>query len=268
MPSSAPPSRSVPVSMPLPTHTAEATVSAPTFSPLYLQIRQALLDSLQSGEWKPLQAIPSEMELARRYQVSQGTVRKAIDELVADNLLVRRQGKGTFVASHNERHVEYRFLRLQPDTGSVQAEGPAQRHIVCCRRTQPTAALRHTLQLGDTGKVLHVRRVLSLAGTPTILEDMWLPLHLFAGLKATDMANYPGSTYALFEEKYAVRMIRASEQVRAVLASATQAQALGITQPAALLQVDRVTYTYNDQPVEVRHAFYRTDTHHYQNTLS
>ena len=96
-----------------------AAAPAPTFSPLYQQIRQSMLDSMQAGEWKPLEIIPSEMELARRYNVSQGTVRKAIDELAAENLLVRRQGKGTFVASHGEQQLRFRFLRLRPDEGGM-----------------------------------------------------------------------------------------------------------------------------------------------------
>ena len=75
----------------------------PSFSPLYQQIKDLILQSLQTGEWKPGEAIPSEMDLAARYRVSQGTVRKAIDELSADNLLIRRQGKGTFVATHAEQ---------------------------------------------------------------------------------------------------------------------------------------------------------------------
>jgi GntR family transcriptional regulator len=85
-----------------PPPTAPAT---PAFSPLYQQIKGLILQSLEAGEWKPGEAIPSEMDLAARYRVSQGTVRKAIDELAADNLLVRRQGKGTFVATHAEQHV-------------------------------------------------------------------------------------------------------------------------------------------------------------------
>jgi len=71
----------------------------PAFSPLYQQIKALILQSLQQGEWKPGEAIPSEMDLAARFRVSQGTVRKAIDELAAENLVVRRQGKGTFVAT-------------------------------------------------------------------------------------------------------------------------------------------------------------------------
>src|SRR3978361_1414726 len=105
--------------------------SSPTFSPLYQQIKALLTQSLQSGEWKPGELIPSEGELAGRFKVSQGTVRKAIDELAAENLVMRRQGKGTFVSTHAERHVRYRFLRLVPDSGN---EGPAQRDILDCRR--------------------------------------------------------------------------------------------------------------------------------------
>ena len=91
--------------------------SLATFSPLYQQIKAMLLASLQAGEWQPGEAIPSEFELAARYEVSQGTVRKAIDELTTQNLLIRKQGKGTFVATHHEEHHQFRFLRLAPDSG-------------------------------------------------------------------------------------------------------------------------------------------------------
>ena len=246
---------------------AASQVAVPAFSPLYQQIRQAMLASLQAGEWKPLQAIPSEMELAKRYQVSQGTVRKAIDELAAENLLVRRQGKGTFVASHDEQQVEYRFLRLHPDTGTLASEGRAQRHIVEFRRVRAPAELARQLQLNSGDTVLHIRRVLAFAGTPTVLEDIWLPVGLFRGLTAEAMTDYQGATYAMFEKDYGVRMVRAEEKLRAVLADAAQAAALGTIQGAALLQVERISYTYNDQPVEVRKALNRTDRHHYKNTL-
>ena len=82
--------------------------SAPAFSPLYQQIKALILLSLQSGEWKPGEAIPSEIDLATRFRVSQGTVRKAIDELASDNLLVRRQGKGTFVGTHAAQQAQFR----------------------------------------------------------------------------------------------------------------------------------------------------------------
>ena len=90
-----------------------AVPAIPSFAPLYLQIKALLSKSLEAGEWKPGEAIPSEIELARRYNVSQGTVRKAIDALATDNLVVRRQGKGTFVATHTEERTSlFRFLRI------------------------------------------------------------------------------------------------------------------------------------------------------------
>ena len=118
---------------------ATADHLAPAFSPLYQQIKTLILRSLQAGEWKPGEPIPSEVELAARFRVSQGTMRKAIDELAAENLVVRRQGKGTFVATHAEQHVQYRFLKLVPDDGDFTAEGPAVRTIVDCRRQRATA---------------------------------------------------------------------------------------------------------------------------------
>ena len=247
---------------------ASASSPAPAFSPLYQQIKQAMLHSLQIGEWKPQEAIPSEVELAKRYSVSQGTVRKAIDELASENLVVRRQGKGTFVASHNERHVEYRFLRLHPDEGTVASEGRTQRTILECRRVRATADIARQLQLQSGESVMQIRRLLSLGGTPSILEDIWLPASLFKGLTSDMLTHHQGPTYALFEDQFGVRMIRADEQLKAVLPDTRQAELLQVPSSTPLLQVMRVSLTYNDQPVEVRRALYRTDTHHYKNTLS
>src|SRR6201981_3224778 len=119
--------------------------AAPAFRPLYEQVKILLTQSLVSGEWKPGEAIPSEMELAARFRVSQGTVRKAIDELAAENLVVRRQGKGTFVATHSEQHVQYRFLKLMPDTGDRDSEGPAQRTVLDCKRVRASAEVARAL---------------------------------------------------------------------------------------------------------------------------
>ena len=94
------------------------TLPAPSFQPLYLQIKALLERSLEAAEWRPAEAMPSEHELARRFGVSQGTVRKAIQALAADNLVVRRQGKGTFVATHTEEKASsFRFLRIRRNDG-------------------------------------------------------------------------------------------------------------------------------------------------------
>ncbi|MEJ5991065.1 GntR family transcriptional regulator [Ramlibacter sp. PS3R-8] len=247
--------------------TAEAALPAtPAFSPLYQQIKGLILQSLETGEWKPGEAIPSEMDLAARFRVSQGTVRKAIDELAAENLVVRRQGKGTFVATHSEQQVRYRFLKLVPDSG--EREGPAQRSILECRRQRASAEVARSLALRTGDAVVQVRRVLSFAGVPTILEDLWLPGTTFKGLTADQLAAHQGPTYALFELEFGVRMVRAEEKIRAVAADAQQAVLLACEPAAPLLSVERLSFTYNDVPMELRRGLYRTDTHHYRNDLS
>ena len=240
----------------------------PAFSPLYQQIKGLILNSLRLSEWKPGEAIPSEMELATRFRVSQGTVRKAIDELAAENLLVRRQGKGTFVATHAAQHVQFRFLKLVPDSGTPGSEGPALRDIVECRRTRASADVARALTLRTGDAVLQARRVLSFAGTPTILEDIWLPAAPFKGLTAERLANYHGPMYALFETEFNVRMVRAEEKIRAEPATDGRELLLKVERGTPLLSVERIAYTYKDVPMELRRGYYRTDTHHYHNTLS
>lgn len=242
--------------------------STPAFSPLYQQIKGLILQSLQSGEWRPGESIPSEMDLAVRYRVSQGTVRKAVDELAAENLLVRRQGKGTFVATHSEQHVQYRFLKLMPDSGDLQSEGPAQRDIIDCKRLRASAEIARALALRTGDSVLQARRVLSFAGRPTILEDLWLPGTPFKGLTAERLSQYHGPMYALFETEFGVRMVRAEEKIRAVLPDAAQAALLQIPKNTPLLSVERIAYTYNDAPMELRRGLYLTDTHYYRNELN
>ncbi len=242
--------------------------STPAFSPLYRQIKGFILNSLRAGEWKPGDAIPSEMELAARFRVSQGTVRKAIDELAAENLLLRRQGKGTFVATHAEQQVQFRFLKLVPDSGTRGSEGPAQRDIIECRRSRASADVARALALRSGDTVLQVRRVLSFAGTPVILEDIWLPATPFKGLTAERLANYQGPMYALFETEFNVRMVRAEEKIKAIPASAEQQSLLQVEPNTPLLSVERVAYTYRDEPMELRRGYYRTDTHHYNNAMN
>jgi GntR family transcriptional regulator len=248
--------------------TAAPASLTPAFSPLYQQIKVLILKSLQAGEWKPGELIPSEMDLAARFRVSQGTVRKAIDELAAENLVIRRQGKGTFVATHAEQHVQYRFLRLMPDSGDMNSEGPAERQIIDCKRLRATADIARPLALRTGEAVLQLRRVLAFQGTPTIVEDVWLPGIPFKGLTADRLATYRGPMYALFETEFGVRMVRAEEKIRAIAADASSAKLLSVQEGEPLLSVERIAYTYNDVPMELRRGLYRTDTHHYKNALS
>ena len=246
-----------------------AAGSAPAFSPLYQQIKELLTRSLQTGEWKPGEAIPSEMELAARFRVSQGTVRKAVDELATDNLLIRRQGKGTFVATHAEERTQYRFLRLMPDDGDAAG---LQRRLLECRRLRAPADVARALGLKSGDAVVWVRRMLLSATSgppqPVVLDDIYLAGTLFKGLTAERMSSYQGPMYRLFEAEFGVHMVRAEEKIRAVAADAAQAALLQVAPGAPLLSVDRLSFTYGDQPVELRRGLYRTENHHYRNELS
>ena len=242
--------------------------NTPAFSPLYQQIKGLILGSLRSGEWKPGEAIPSEIELAARFRVSQGTVRKAIDELAAEYLLLRRQGKGTFVATHAEQQVQFRFLKLVPNSGARGSEGHAQRDIMDCRRARASNDVAKALALRTGDTVLQARRVLSFGGIPVILEDIWLPANPFKGLTAERLASYKGPMYALFETEFNVRMVRAEEKIRAIAATESHAALLKVTLGTPLLSVERIAYTYQSEPMELRRGYYRTDTHHYQNDMS
>ena len=243
-------------------------LTSPSFSPLYQQIKTLILRSLQNGEWRPGEAIPSEIDLAARFKVSQGTVRKAVDELAAENLLVRRQGKGTFVATHAEEQVQYRFLRLASDSAAVAAPGSTHREFLDCRRLPAPADVAAALHLRPEDSVVEVRRVLHFTGQPVVLDDIWLPAHLFKGLTAERLSEYRGPMYGLFESEFGVRMIRAEEKLRAVSADEGVATLLKVTVGAPLLSVERLAFTYGDQPVELRRGLYRTDRHYYRNELS
>ena len=245
---------------------ADKAAERPTvFAPLYRQIRQLIVSALDQGEWKPGELIPSEMDLAVRFQVSQGTVRKAIDELAAENLLVRRQGKGTFVATHHEARAQYRFLRLQPDSGP---EVPAQSRFLECRRIRASAEIAAQLELKTGDPVVFVRRLLSFESVPTVLDDIWLPGAAFRGLTAERLSQYHGPLYGLFETEFGTQMIHATEKLKAVLADDTIAAQLNVGSGVPVLGVERVAYTYGERPVELRRAIYVTTNHHYHNELS
>ncbi|NYT86544.1 GntR family transcriptional regulator [Pollutimonas harenae] len=244
---------------------AERAASSAAFSPLYQQIKGLLLQSLDRGDWKPGEAIPSELELAARFQVSQGTVRKAIDELAAENLLLRRQGKGTFVATHHEAKVRFRFLRLTSDDGKQAVSGS---QILGCQRVKAPADIAALLELRSPDMAVNIRRLLSFDQVPTILDDIWLPAAVFRGLTAETLASYKGPLYAWFESEFGVSMVRADEKIRAVNAGAEAAQLLQVEPGNALLQVERVSYTYGDRPMEVRRGLYVTERFHYRNSLN
>jgi GntR family transcriptional regulator len=255
-----------PAAAPAPaSNAAAAPGGSPTFSPLYQQIKALITQSLQSGEWKPGEMIPSEVELAGRFKVSQGTVRKAIDELAAENLVMRRQGKGTFVSTHHEARAHFRFLRLMPDEGVPHYP---ENKFIEVKRVRAPADVARLLDLRSGDAVIFIKRVQSFDGVPTIVEELWLPGQIFKGLTAERLVEYKGPMYGLFESEFGTRMIRAAEQIRAVCAGEGPAALLQIEPGTPLLSSERVSFTYGDKAVELRRGLYLTAHHHYKNDLN
>ena len=244
---------------------AAGSAGSATFSPLYQQIKGLITHGLESGQWKPGDMIPSEIELAARFKVSQGTVRKAVDELAAEHLLVRRQGKGTFVASHTEPRTQFRFLRLTPNEGEPRYP---ESTILECKRARAPAEISRALELKAGDPVITIKRMLAFDGVPCVLDELWLPGGLFKGLTAERLTESKAPLYSMFESEFGIKMVRADEKIRAIPADADVARILQVRTGEPLLLVDRLTFTYGDRPVEVRRGLYLTIRHHYKNELS
>ncbi|MBU3658138.1 MAG: GntR family transcriptional regulator [Rhodocyclaceae bacterium] len=243
---------------------ATVPASVPAFRPLYRQIQDLIVQALADREWQPGEMIPSEMELAARFEVSQGTVRRAIDELASEHLLVRRQGKGTFVATHADPRAFFRFLRLIPDDGTVPRSRSEPLECQSLRAGQEVAkalAIKH----GDP--VLQLRRILRFDGQPVVVDEIYLPADLFPNLTLDQLRASDRSLYTLFESLFGVRMVRAEEKIRAVAADPVAAELLGIDTGTPLLSVERTAYTYGNRPAEWRRGLYSTLNHHYFNEL-
>lgn len=233
-------------------------------APLYEQIRQLIVAALAAGEWRPGDALPSEAALAMRFGASAGTVRRALDDLTAAHIVERRQGSGTFVATHAAPRQQFRFLRLVADD---DAQG-FTRELLSCRRQRATADIVGALGLRAAESVIEVRRLLHRRGRPVVLDELWLPERHFEGLSAEVIAGYPGALYALFESRFGVHMVRAEEKLRAVAATPEAAVLLRVPLAEPLLSVERLAYTYGDRPVELRRGLYHTSADFYLNELN
>ncbi len=227
-----------------------------------------ILQSLQAGEWKPGEPIPSEIELAARFRVSQGTVRKAIDELAAENLVVRRQGKGTFVATHAEQHVQYRFLRLVPDSGDADSEGPPSARSSTASACAPAPTSRALLgaahrRCGAAGPARAV--------VPRRADHSRRPLAAGRALQGPDgrAAAPPARARCTRCSKPNSACAWCAPRKRSAPCCRMQRRPRCLPCPprTPLLSVERVAYTYDDTPMELRRGLYRTDTHHYRNEL-
>ncbi|MDP1596655.1 MAG: GntR family transcriptional regulator [Methylotenera sp.] len=237
---------------------------SPSYRPLYDQIKVLITQSLIGGEWRPGEMIPSEFELAARYKVSQGTVRKAIDNLAAENILIRRQGKGTFVATHKADVTKLRFLRLTSVTGDKEL---LENKFISCIKTKADSYISKILGVKVGAATIEVKRLLTFSGRPLIYDHIIVPAASFKGLNGAKVEESKGSMYSMYESQFGVRMIRAEECLKAVAAEKEVASALGLKEGYPLLSIERVSFTYGDKPMEWRLGLCLTDDHHYLSEL-
>ena len=186
-------------------------------NPLYLQVKKRITESLAEGLWNPGQSIPSEVELAQSFSVSQGTVRKAIDELAAENILIRRQGKGTFVASHDEEGSQLRFLRL---TSTQNNKENLDNHLVSFTKEKATNKIAKSLGVNIGTTVVSIKRVLTFNQKPLILDFIKVPASSFRKLTSEMIVEKKGAMYRMYETEFGIQMLRAQEKIRAVAADA------------------------------------------------
>lgn len=215
--------------------------------PLYAQVEEIIRKRLIENYWKPGEALPSEFELAAELSVSQGTVRKALNDMVAENLLERRQGRGTFVSEYTERRALFLYFNLKSRDGE---QSMPRSRILACEQRAATETERHRLQMDKGAHVVAMHRVRTLRGRPVIVERLTLPQGLFPGLRG-DM-RLPENLYRFYQGEYGITVAKASESVSAVAAEALEAQLLGIMPDAPLLEIDRVAVTIDGRPVEWR----------------
>jgi GntR family transcriptional regulator len=236
----------------------------PLVGPLYKDVKRQLMEALTRGEWKPGEAIPSERRIAERFGISIGTVRKAIDELVAENILIRQQGRGTFVATHTRDRLLFYFFHIVPEQGPKEYP---EVELLSFVRAKAERGVADRLQIEAGDPVLRIRNALRLAGKRMIIDDITVSAQRFPGLSEKRFRERPSTIYNLYQDLYGISVVRSSERLRAVAADAEIAQLLGIAPGAPLLQIRRIALAYNDLPVEFRISQVNTAGYEYFSDL-
>lgn len=240
----------------------DETANLVAAKPLYAQVRDQLTRRLVSGEWTPGMMIPSENEIARQLNVSQGTARKALDAMAMDNLLVRRQGRGTFVAEPEDPRLLFQFFRLS--TEGKEPEFPQSKLMHNAALSAPDD-IAEALWLDAGAAVVRIERVRSISGTPIINEVLWLPAARFIGL--VNLERIPNNIYKLLSSTWGVTIAQVDEQLHATLANEQDAERLGCAIGHPLIAIRRIAYDLEKKVVELRQSRCLTDKVRYLITL-
>lgn len=232
--------------------------------PRYQEIRQELLSLLALGRWKVGEAIDTETALAERFDVSIGTLRRAVDDLVADGLLLRRQGRGTFVNRHGRDRQMFYFFHVTPQDGPKLH--PEVALIGFVRDRAKTEEARQ-LGLDERAPIIRIRNALSLRGRVAIIDDICVSAQRFKGLTEASMRSRSSTVYDLYQERYGHSIARASERLRATVVSKEIAQLLRIEPGTPVLTIRRLALGLHGDPIEWRISYVQTRDFEYFNEL-
>lgn len=227
---------------------------------LYKEVKSLLLAGLSRGEWMPGEVIPSEKPLSVHFGVSIGTLRKAIDELVAENILIRHQGRGTFVASHSRNQHFFNFFNVVRHDGK---KSYPKVELVSFSKCKADPLTCKKLEISTKAKIFQFTNVLSLNDEACIVDVIALPELHFAGLTEQLLRNRNTTLYTFYQEAFGINVIRTEEHIRATVASAELGKWLGVEIGMPLLQIRRTVFSYNNQPIEWRLSYVNTEHYEY-----
>ncbi|GAP37475.1 GntR family transcriptional regulator [Piscinibacter sakaiensis] len=233
--------------------------------PLYRLVKRALLRAIEDGRCRPGAALPSETEIAGEMGVSIGTLRRAVDELAAEHIVVRRQGRGTFVATHNTDRFLFQFFHVERADGLREAP---RVDLVSFERTRADEEAAEALELRAGEPVIQMENRLRLQGAAVIYDRLVLPAALFKGLSEKRMRERPGTIYQFYQSDFGISVLRARERARAVAADRHAVRVLGVPPGQPVMQVRRTALSFHDRPVEYRVSTINTAHHDYVNLLS
>ena len=232
--------------------------------PLYKEVRQKLTRSLVDGEWRPGEMLPSEPRLAERYGVGISTVRAAVRELEQAKVLMRTQGKGTFVLHFDERESVHRFLNISRHDGRSAVP---HRTLLTLERIDAPASIAEALQLpraGDGQKVFKFGTLVRLDATPVYHSSVFLPARLFPRLRKSLLPDGNKSLYSIYQQRFNINVTRVVDALSTIPASSIVRRLCDLRPGSWVLWLQRVAFTYDDQPVEVRHNSINTTQHWYR----
>lgn len=238
-------------------------------SPLFRQVKRRLLQLIEANHYAPGDCLPSESELSSTLKVSIGTLRKAVDELVHENVLLRRQGKGTFVTQHNHDRFLFQFFHLERrGRDAYQEPEYPQVHCVGFERTKATEVEAEALQLRSGDPVFQIANRLTLSGIPTVYDQLCISALMFKGLTEKKFIERPGTIYQFYQQAYGITVLRAQERARAVSANRDVSRILNVPTGLPMMEVHRVALTFGEKPVEYRISTVNTQHFDYVSKLT